>query len=255
MNVALQIQIGLKGTPHAAGTLWLDALGVGQAADLFGLYHIHVMDRHYDDYVVTPFLPGLPAVVGYPPAHPYLSLTGKIRAAGVTGNIGESVTGALAQQFLGLQVCDIAHIRPNQAFSRRKAPDFLLRCGPLDQTAAPSLWPTLTPPWPFPFSGSPEWWPTESKARTTAASTKQAVSDAFRQIAAYWHTIHQACPGDVGYGLIVALTYHAPQNCKLIILIPTNKGALSGRLQATTYKTYLEELDDDATTYGALSGC
>ncbi len=61
------------------------------------------MGRHYDDYVVTDHTLGLPAIVGIPVAHPYERLTGKIRAAGVTGNIGDPSTSG--QLFQNLQGC------------------------------------------------------------------------------------------------------------------------------------------------------
>lgn len=63
--------------------------------------------------------------------HPYERLTGKIRTAGVTGNIGEAFAAIFARRCLGAGIGDIAHVRPCWPFRRRKSPDYLMRLGTL----------------------------------------------------------------------------------------------------------------------------
>ena len=129
MNVALRIQLGLRGTLRALNPIWLDVGSVGAASSWSGSYHVLAMGRHYDDYVITGRILGLPPIVGIPVAHPYERLTGKIRAAGVTGNIGEAIAALFARRCLGAGIGDIAHVRPRRPFRRRKSPDYLMRLG------------------------------------------------------------------------------------------------------------------------------
>src|SRR6266849_5519652 len=114
MNVPLRVQLGLGGRQQPAGTVRLGAESVGGAATWAGSYHILYMDRHYDDYVVTPRLLMFPMIAGFPRVHPYQRLIGKIRAAGVTGNIGESVAALVLRRRLGLALTDMAPLQPGR---------------------------------------------------------------------------------------------------------------------------------------------
>lgn len=81
MNVDLTIQLGIHGALHRLSPIWLDIGSVGAVSSWAGSYHVLVMGRHYDDYIVTSRRIGLPQIAGFPSAHPYERLAGKIRAA------------------------------------------------------------------------------------------------------------------------------------------------------------------------------
>src|SRR5262245_31143757 len=127
MNVTLRVQVGIRGAPQTIGPIWLDSSSIGNVSSWAGSLHILSMSRHYEDYVVTPRTIQLPVIPGFPLAHPYQCLTGKMRAAGVTGNIGEAIAAIFARCCLGLAIADIAHLRPRRPFMRRQAPDYLMR--------------------------------------------------------------------------------------------------------------------------------
>src|SRR5262245_25043820 len=106
MNVGLTVQLGLHGPQQFVGLIQLNAGSIGGSAAWAGSYHILEMARHYDEYVVTGMLPSLPVIPGFPVTHPYRRLASKIRAAGVTGNIGESVAAIVARRRFGLALTD-----------------------------------------------------------------------------------------------------------------------------------------------------
>jgi len=201
------------------------------------------MDAHYDDYVVTNTLLALPLIAGIPAAHPYRQLTAKIRAAGVTGNIGECVAALFASRYLKAAVGDIAHTRPRQAFRRRRAPDYLMRLGAL----MPAVFARVVPnnfnlPWPV-------WWPVESKARNTAAATRAGRQGALRQLVTYWLLVTNSQPAAVGFGIVVTLMYQHPRELRATLFLPRNQA------------TFVEELReqgediDDPQVRSNLHGC
>src|SRR5450759_1530645 len=108
MNVATRIQLGLSGPTRPLAPIYLDAPSVGNASSWRGSYHVLNMAEHYHDYFGTRRVLALPVIPGIPPAHPYQRLTAKIRAAGVTGNIGECVAALFARRYLNAGVGDIA---------------------------------------------------------------------------------------------------------------------------------------------------
>src|SRR5205807_585191 len=107
MNIVVRIQLGLGGLIRTLPEIWLDSASVGGAAAWSGSYHILRMAEHYDDYVVTGRILALPVITGIPPAHPYQRVTAKIRAAGVTGNIGECIGALFARRYLNANIGDI----------------------------------------------------------------------------------------------------------------------------------------------------
>ena len=183
------------------------------------------MGRHYDDYVVTGRQIGLSPIVGIPTAHPYERLSGKIRASGVTGNIGEAVAAIFASRCLSAKIGDIAHIRPRRPFRRRKSPDYLMRLrslmpGPFSQIVPTSA--TFT--WP-------DWWPVESKARSTQASSDAGRREALQQLAVYWSLLATSQPALIGYGLVVVLKYQPPRELRVSLILPRNQDQLAQELQ------------------------
>jgi len=243
MNVSLRIQLGLRGPPRTLSPIWLDAGSVGAASSWSGSYHVLAMGRHYDDYVITGRILGLPPIAGIPVAHPYERLTGKIRAAGVTGNIGEAIAALFARRCLGAGIADIAHVRPRRPFRRRKSPDYLMRLGAL----MPGLFAPVVP------SGGvtswPKWWPVESKARSTGAGSVAGRRDALKQLVVYWALLANSQPSVVGYGQIVTFTYQPPREVRVSLILPRNQSQLVAELQQSG------EDVDDSTMRRLLHGC
>ena len=217
MNVPLSIQLGLNGSVKRLRPIFLDAGAIGATSSWAGSYHVLVMGRHYDDYVVTLRALRFPPIVGLPPAHPYERLTGKIRAAGVTGNIGEAIAAIFATRYLGARIADVTHIRPRRPFRRRKAPDYLMRLGRLMPGVFQDIVPSIGPiPWPM-------WWPVESKARSTEAGANAGQRDALRQLVAYWSLLARSRPQVVGFGMIVTFAYQPPRQIRVALVIPRNQ--------------------------------
>jgi len=225
MNVPVRIQLGTRGPLRPLAPIWLDVGSVGAASSWAGSYHVLSMGRHYDDYVVSSRTIGLPRIAGLPPAHPYERLAGKIRAAGVTGNIGEAIAAIFARRYLGAGIGDIAHIRPRRPFRRRKSPDYLIRLGPLmPGIFAPIIIPGVSLP-------GPDWWPVESKARSTGAGSEAARRDALLQLANYWSIMASPQPDAVGFGAIVAFTYQPPREVRVSLILPRNQVGLTQALR------------------------
>jgi hypothetical protein len=247
MLVDLRARLGLHGTRIRLNSLLLDAGSVGNISSWAGSYHVLSMGRHYEQYVVTPRSLLLPPILNFPISHPYQRCAGKIKAPSVTGNIGEAVAALFARRCLTLHISDITHIRPNQPFRQRKAPDYLMRM----KQYLPG---DLQGIWPQGVSTGPEWWPVESKARNSSSSTAQGVKEAFKQLAAYWHTIHASQPNSAGYGMVVSLRYNFPREVLVTLFLPRDQNSLLGRLRTTEYQEYVSEVEDDPMTIGALYG-
>lgn len=225
MNVELRIQLGLYGDEELLSPIYLDAGSLGTVSRWAGSYHILSMGQHYDDYVITQKTINLPPISGIPAAHPYERLSGKIRAAGVLGNIGEAVAAIFAYRCLNAGIGDIAHIRPRTPFKRRKAPDYLMRLRGL----MPGLFRRIIP---IGFSPQwPEWWPVESKARSTMTSSSAARIEALKQLVVYWTLLANSQPAEVGYGMIVVFTYKPPRELRVSLMLPKNQKLLVQELQ------------------------
>jgi hypothetical protein len=243
VNVDVRVQLGIRGSRRQANPLVLDVGSVGAASSWSGSYHVLAMGRHYDDYVITGRLVGLAPISGFPVAHPYERLTGKIRAAGVTGNIGEAIAAIFARRHLNAGIGDIAHVRPRRPFRRRKSPDYLMRLNNL----MPGPFATILPP-SSSFSW-PDWWPVESKARSTTAGSDAGRRDALNQLVAYWCLLVNSQPGVVGYGVIVSLTYKPPREVRACLILPRDQARLVTGLQ-----TDREEIEEGMLR-SCLHGC
>lgn len=244
----VKAKIGFAGAESNISTVMFDSYTVGMASAWAGSYHILSMRRHYDEYVVTPRTHYFRSIPGFPTSHPYMRLTAKIRAAGVTGNIGEAVAAIFAHRSLGLMISDIAHIKPNQPFRKRKSPDYLMRMHGHLPGPFKNIWPRGT-------SSGPLWWPVESKARKDSKSTIKGIHEAFKQLAAYWHAINNSNSTDVGYGMVVSFTYHQSPEVLITLFIPRNRNSLSSHLRSTSYRDYVDQIENDRITKGFLHGC
>src|ERR1700687_3451743 len=109
MNVDVYLQLGINGPQASCGSIVLDVPKVGATSSWAGSYHVLSMGRHYDDYVITGYMPSLPPITGIPAAHPYQRLAGKVRATGVTGNIGEAIAAIFARECVRAAIREIAH--------------------------------------------------------------------------------------------------------------------------------------------------
>ena len=242
MEIKLTTQLGLRGRKELQDPIWLDVGSVGATSAWAGSYHVLAMGRHYDDYVITGRTATLPPITGIPAAHPYQRLTGKIRAAGVTGNIGEAIAALFARRYLDADIGDIAHIKPRRPFQRRKSPDYLMRL----QSRMPGIF-TDNIPVETTFDW-PKWWPVESKARSTDAGTQAGRKDALKQLSVYWSVLANSEPNVVGYGLIVSFTYQPPREVCVSLILPRNPdnlarylGANGEKLEDSVLRKYLHE--------------
>jgi hypothetical protein len=221
MIVPVNAQSGLTGTPRSVGSIILDTSAVQGVASWAGSYHIIDMGRHYQDYVLGSALPPLPQLAAIPASYPYERLGTKTRATGVTGNIGEGVAALFARRIMGLTLADIAHVKIRKPFKRRKVPDYLMRLNPFISPMVSVLRAA------GPFSGAPEWWPVESKARCTDADAAGARRDALMQLAACWTELRVSDPSAVGFGLIVTFCYRVPREVRATFITPRNQASLS----------------------------
>ena len=227
MNVSVTVQLGINGRARQLNPLFLDVGSIGAASSWSGSYHVLSMGRHYDEYVVAGRTINLPPIQGFPPAHPYERLAGKIRAAGVTGNIGEAIAAIFARRVLRANVGDITHVRPRRPFRRRKAPDYLMRLVAVMPGPFGAVLPTgLSFRWP-------EWWPVESKARNSPSGSDAGRRDALQQLAAYWSLLADSQPFLVGFGIIVSFTYQPPREVRANLILPTDQRQLVEVLKET----------------------
>ena len=183
-----------------------------------GSYHILEMGRHYQDYVLNGQMPSLTPLSVIPAACPYQRLTTKIRASGVTGNIGEVIASIFARRVLKADVADIAHLEIRG--KRVKTPDYLMRIGTRLQPALSALNAAKL------LSGGPDWWPVESKARASKTAASGARRDAFQQLVAYWSLLATSRQMGVGYGLIVTFTYQPLREVCVSVIVPKNRQPL-----------------------------
>ena len=225
MDVDVRIQLGLYGTSTYLNPIRLDMGSIGSTSSWAGSYHILVMGRHYDDYIMTGTLMGLPVISGIPTSHPYQQLAGKIRAGGITGNIGECVAALFATRYLSAGVDQIAHIKPRRPFKSSQSPDYLMNIG----GSISSVFATVIPK---AFTTSfPNWWPVESKARHSDSTSLTGRQEALRQLFAYWYLLRNSQPSAVGFGLIVVFKYQPARQVRINLLLPSSQPDLLTELK------------------------
>ena len=128
MDIPVQVRLGLSGPVASIGRIRLDPNAVRAGAGQYGSYYVLEMGRHYEQYVVTGYLPSLPMVHGITTAHPFVQATKKTRAASVTGNIGEVIAALTVRRKLTTVVRHIRHINTSRKY---RTPDYLMRFDPM----------------------------------------------------------------------------------------------------------------------------
>lgn len=244
MQFELTARIGFGWNSRVLPPIEIAQHDIDHIAEFAGAYHVLEMGQHYRDYVERGDTPQFPPILGFPVSAYFEPLTNKQRAQGVTGNIGEAVAGIVAHRVLEVPPSGVAHIRLQRPFRRRQCPDFMIRTGPKIPTVLASL--------PLPSTiDFPAWWPLESKARVDGNACNQAVSDAFRQLAAYWYTIARGARAeDVGFGFVVTCAYDRNAGICLRVFVPTNVAALQRYL--TSFRSYDELVDEVEADNGTL---
>jgi hypothetical protein len=239
MNYQVLVRRGLFGAEQALNSLTLDPKVINSISDSAGSYHILEMGRHFYEYVIgTAGPPPFPPCVGLPRAYPFVRLSNKLRAAGVTGNIGEGVCGVVANAIFGMPLGTFLHVNLKPAIGLRKTPDFMFRLGPY----LPAVWPVPLAALP---PALPTWWPVESKARTTRGGVNTAVrSEALPQLASFWYSIRNSFPNAVGFGMSVGFAYETNPCVFLNVFLPSNLAGLQAYLAGMPdYDTLRAEVD------------
>jgi hypothetical protein len=234
VDVHLQLSIGLNGTPIQLSILRILGSQIDSTANYAGSNHILRMGSHFNTYIArSP--PTLPVHAWIPSGHPYKFLDSKLRAGGVTGNIGEMMTALIATRELGLHSSRIGHIQPRTG--RYKSPDYMLELNSvlpqrimqrLPQTRRLTL---------------PNLWPVESKAREYSSGAASAAKAALRQLVVYWWQIRNRCPQNIGYGMINTFAYlQLNHPLTLIILLPHPRHRIRSILNRHNYPQLLNLL-------------
>jgi hypothetical protein len=199
MDISVLVCSGLTGGEVPAGKMRLRPQEVGTASDLFSSTYILRMDLHYERYLVSGYLPSFHAIRDlYTTFSPAASLTKKVRAPSVTGNIGESIASLIARRKLGSR--RIGDIEPIIASSKAKAPDYLMHFRPMFPPSfqlATGVNPAIA------FAR----WPVESKAVATSGKFGSSVRKALQQLGTYWYKRAANEPDVVGFGIVVCLIY------------------------------------------------
>ena len=250
-NVDLSMCLGFdfSTTFQIAGaiTVPLDAADVGMLSSFAGACHIHVMDDHFADYVLSPAnIPAFAAIPGFPSAGPFTWLDVKQRGKDVLGNIGEAVAAIVAQEAFQLATSDIAHLKVKHQV---KTPDYIMRFDDAIAARIPKHYPALEP-----GVKPPEWWPVESKSADCNSDRRTAIKRAFRQLASYWREE----PSAAGFGLAVGYQYMTTsrqrQNILVSLFLPKTQATVQSRINAMT-AAQMAKAEDDVALKGALHGC
>jgi hypothetical protein len=233
------VRRGLFGGEQPLNSVTLDPIVMNSISAYAGSYHILSMGRHFNDYVISAAGPPVfPPCMGLPRAYPFLALSNKLRAAGVTGNIGEGVCGVVADAIFGMPLGAFLHVKLKPAAGLRKTPDYMFRLGPFLR----GVWPAVLPALP---AALPTWWPVESKARTTRGSVDAAVSsEALPQLASFWYSIRNSFPNAVGFGMTVGFAYEANPRVLINVFLPSNQARLQTYLASkATYDAFRKHIE------------
>src|SRR5205085_7641349 len=131
MNYPVLIRRGLFGGERPLNSVTLDPKVMNSISSYAGSYHILSMGRHFNDHVISSAgPPPFPPCMGLPRVYPFLALSNKVRAAGVTGNIGEGVCGVVANTIFGMPLGTFIHVKLKPAAGLRKTPDYMFQLGP-----------------------------------------------------------------------------------------------------------------------------
>ncbi len=192
------------------------------AGDYAGSSHILEMGRHFDAYVAYDSeAPKFGSLSGFPSNLFFEQLLVKARSAGVTGNIGETITGIVATETFGCDAAQIAHLVVR---SKQKTPDFLMHKTNSLESVLKSV--TTTP-----TLSLPEWWLVESKIRSGEID-KSAITEGLVQLATIWFDMKDELKQDVGYGIVIGTGLYPKREMRIHLFMPPNE---TSRLQLLTY--------------------
>lgn len=221
----------------------LDSVRVNSISRLAGSYHVLEMGRHFDDYTGGAALPQLVPQKYFQnlqSSQVYAPLDRKLRAAGVTANIGEALGALVARKIMNRKLREVAHLTTKGKYRNRKAPDYLIQLGKT-LPAALQIDAELTA-----INAGPGWWPAESKARNRPS--RRSLKDALAQIIAYWWSLlNGPAEKEIGYGVIFHYLYAGtfPQ-IDIHILAPANQARLlaylKARDKAETYSKFIARM-------------
>lgn len=240
VDFKIKIHVGFNSTAIDAGTISISPADVEFVGTFAGSRHIHEMGRHFHDYVESTAPLGSLLLSAFGNQQFFTPLRTKERAPDVTGNIGESVAGIVAQRSFGLSDDQICHLQIRHGMS---TPDYALQFQglypPLLTTYLPPLCVAVTPP---------QWIPTESKAVAKSADLNTRVNDAFRQLVSYWEQVkHSRADIDaVGFGLIVCMKYLDEPNgddraIRIHVFIPKSRSVFLKHIQSSRRKRLLNK--------------
>lgn len=217
--------------------LYINENHIDVTTDYAGSYHIFEMGRHYVEYCNddTTF-PSFSVLPSFPPSTIFQQLNKKTRAGGVTGNIGEIVSGIVAKRTLGFKTKDIAHLK---VLGNSRTPDYLLCktqafCNFLKSVGIATQ---------AQCNQFPRFWLMESKAKTSG-SINSNIKDAFRQIATCWFRMIGTYEKGIGYGIAIGTTLHR-SSVTIHIFIPKNQNG---------FVTFLKSFPDKETFSKELKG-
>lgn len=199
--------------PH----FFISASSVDIAGEYAGSGHVLEMGRHFTAYAsYGASWPRFGFPVAMPAWNPAPRLMWRGRAADVTGNIGEIITGIVAKQVFRANVFEIAHL---EARRDGRTPDYLIVNSEGVRTYVADFVDMAESDLPF-------YWPVESKAWSRPDGQRDAIRDALRQLADFWLDTRQGNEQGVGYGVIVGVQLAYPRTISVYILVPKSAASL-----------------------------
>jgi hypothetical protein len=206
------------------------------------------MGRHYEQYVISGYLPTYTAVRDiYSTSIPAANATSKTRAPAVTGNIGESIAALVARRKFKSRLTDI---QPLVVANRKKTPDFRIRFRPM----FPQVFRTATG---FTTTVNFNYWPVESKAAASLGAGDNAVEKALLQLGTYWRERASVEPAVVGFGIVVCFVYRGtkanPLRCiRVHVITPNNQQGLLHEIASSLATTSSPDFVSEIGRSGSL---
>ncbi|HEU4713007.1 MAG TPA: hypothetical protein VFS76_15665 [Pyrinomonadaceae bacterium] len=196
----------------SAQELSVSSTALEAAGSYAGSSHIFEMGRHYDAYVADEFeAPEFLEIAGFPSSPFPKQLLEKARSAGVTGNIGETLTGIAAIETFGCNAADIAHLVVR---SKIKTPDFLIRKTDTLELVLQAIGVTGL--------NLPDWWLVESKSRSGAINDSD-IEQGLIQLITLWFELKDYSAQDVGFGIVVGTALRPDREIYIHVFTPKNK--------------------------------
>jgi hypothetical protein len=181
------------------------------AGSYAGSSHIFEMGRHFDAYVADEFeTPSFLPIPGFPSNPFFEQLVEKARSPGVTGNIGETLSGIVATETFGCNAADIGHLVVR---SKKKTPDFLIRRTPTLEVILQDIRGTGE-------LNLPDWWLVESKIRSGQIN-RQHILEGLIQLITVWFDLKDYSVHDIGCGIVIG-TGLQPREIRIHVFTPQN---------------------------------